>query len=66
METEHFVVNAIMFSSAVLSVFCYNLWKEIKKKDKIIEIQERVINSNWEKIKHLEEVSDNLIKEKQA
>jgi energy-coupling factor transporter ATP-binding protein EcfA2 len=26
-----------MFSSAVLSVFCYNLWKEIKKKDKIIE-----------------------------
>ncbi len=65
MEIEKFIVNTIVFSASVLSVFCYNLFKEIQKKNKIIEIQEGIINRSWERIKHLEEVRDTLIKEKE-
>ena len=65
MEIEKFIVNTIVFSASVLSVFCYNLFKEIQKKNKIIEIQEGIIKRSWERIKHLEEVRDTLIKEKE-
>lgn len=48
-EIMNWVVNALVFSLPLSWYMCYQMYKDLKKKDKIIEIQNRIINSYHEK-----------------
>lgn len=44
MEIMNWVVNSLLFSLSFSWYMCFNMYKDLKKKDEIIEIQTRVIN----------------------
>ena len=43
MELEYWVVNILIFSLPFSWYMCYQMYKDLKKKDKIIKIQEKML-----------------------
>jgi len=42
---EHWIINLLVMSIPPLVYTCYNMYKDLKKKDKIIELQNRIIEN---------------------
>jgi len=42
---EHWIINGLCFSIAPLTYTVYQMWKHIQKQNKIIEIQNKVIET---------------------
>ena len=43
-EIWFFVNNALLFSLSFTCYMCYQMYKDLKKKDKIIELQNKIMN----------------------
>ena len=48
---EHWIINTLCFSIAPLSYVCINLYKDNKKKQNIIDTQNRVLAHLEQKLK---------------
>ena len=43
MNLEYWVINVMMFSQPFVVLLCYYMYKDLKKKSKIIKLQDKVI-----------------------
>lgn len=45
-EIMYWVVNILFFSLPFSWYMCYQMYKDLKKKDKIIKLQEKMLNTS--------------------
>ena len=49
MEIYNWVINSLIFSLPFSWYMCYQMYKDVKKKDKIIEMQTKLLEEKWNK-----------------